>query len=268
MNATLESTLTKQQYKNFGPRPIAGFAKGAAIWANVRYDDECGNGHNTFAITGHVTEPGKRDWACGGCIHEEIAAAFPELAPLIKWHMCSSDGPMYYVANTVYFAGDKDHNGQRKGEPSRYSYGVRFGDSPVTHVLRSKSFFHFLQERKGEFQVVAIAHPPTKDTYKYADNWTFVGYGDQWHECPFSSEVEAREFAEGMNRCKVEFVQLPTAFSEGKERELDAARRAAIWPDATDEDLTAPGLKTRLEDRLPALLAEFRAAVESLGFTY
>jgi hypothetical protein len=32
--------------------------------------------------------------------------------------------------------------------------------------------------------------------------------------------------------------------------------------------LTAPGLEQRLMDRLPALLAEFKAAVESLGFTF
>ena len=40
------------------------------------------------------------------------------------------------------------------------------------------------------------------------------------------------------------------------------------WPDATDEDLTAPGLKERLEARLPALLEAFQAGVESLGFTF
>lgn len=93
----------------------------------------------------------------GGCIHGEIAKHFPALAPFVKWHLCSSDGPLHYVANTVYLAGN---------------------------------------------------------------------------------------------------------------RELDAARRAAIWPDATDEDLTAPGLEQRLEARLPALLAEFRNAVESLGFVF
>ncbi len=106
----------------------------------------------------------------GGCIHGEIAKHFPELAPFIKWHLCSSDGPLHYVANTVYLAGDRDCWGLRRGE--------------------------------------------------------------------------------------------------GKDRELSAARRAAIWPDATDEDLTAPGLEQRLEARLPALLAEFRKAVESLGFVF
>jgi hypothetical protein len=45
-------------------------------------------------------------------------------------------------------------------------------------------------------------------------------------------------------------------------------RNAAIWPEATDEQLMADDLKEQLEARLPALLAEFQAAVESLGFTF
>lgn len=50
--------------------------------------------------------------------------------------------------------------------------------------------------------------------------------------------------------------------------DLAAARVCAVWPDATDEELTAPGLEDRLMARLPALMAEFKAAVESLGFVY
>ena len=66
----------------------------------------------------------------------------------------------------------------------------------------------------------------------------------------------------------MEFVEEPIEWSEGKKRELDVARRAAVWPEATDEELTAPGLKERLEARQAGLVAEFRAAVESLGFVF
>lgn len=55
---------------------------------------------------------------------------------------------------------------------------------------------------------------------------------------------------------------------EGKERELDKARASAIWPDATDEDLTAPGLRDRLKQRLPALISEFKEMIDSLGFEW
>ena len=89
----------------------------------------------------------------------------------------------------------------------------------------------------------------------------------KWHECPFDTEQEALDFLYALQHCEPKFVTFMT-LRQGQRRELDRARHAAIWPDATDEELTAPGLKERLEARLPALLAEFRAAVESLGFTW
>jgi hypothetical protein len=33
---------------------------------------------------------------------------FPELAPFLKWHLCSTDGPLHYIANTRYHAGFRD----------------------------------------------------------------------------------------------------------------------------------------------------------------
>jgi hypothetical protein len=80
----------------------------------LRFDEKCKNGHSTFSITGEVIE-GVRVVG-GGCIHDKIAKVFPKLACLIPWHLCSTDGPMHYVANTIYLAGDRDCNGLRKGE--------------------------------------------------------------------------------------------------------------------------------------------------------
>ena len=51
---------------------------------------------------------------------------------------------------------------------------------------------------------------------------------------------------------------------EGKQRQLDAARNCAIWPDATDEELMADNLKERLMARLPALMKEFHADMKEL----
>ena len=63
----------------------------------LRYDDQCGNGHNTFSMTASGRD-------MGGCCHEEIVQAFPDLEPFIKWHLCSSDGPLHYIENTIYHA--------------------------------------------------------------------------------------------------------------------------------------------------------------------
>lgn len=79
------------------------------LTVTIRHDDPYRNGHNSFAITGETEDS-------FGCIHDEIAATFPELAHLIKWHLCSTDGPMHYVANTLWHVSDRDHYGLRKGE--------------------------------------------------------------------------------------------------------------------------------------------------------
>ena len=55
---------------------------------------------------------------------------------------------------------------------------------------------------------------------------------------------------------------------EGKPRELDLARSKAVWPDATDTELLAPDLESKLIARLPRLLDEFKRDIEALGFTY
>ena len=127
------------------------------ITAEVRFDDECKNGHKTFAITGEILREAKTGrWVfdCCGQIQDDIAKHFPDLVPFFKWHLCSTDGPLYYLENTLYWVDEGD---------------------------------------------------------------------------------------------------------------LEAARKTAIWPDATLEQLQD---EEQLKARLPGLLAEFRAAVESLGFEW
>ena len=115
----MNSTLTYNQTKTFRKDYVDESGQPCVLIATVRYDDQCKNGHNTFSISGDLYDRseyirgestithanGKRLWlgSCG-CLHEEIAKRFPELAPVIKWHLVSSDGPMHYVANSMYHA--------------------------------------------------------------------------------------------------------------------------------------------------------------------
>lgn len=156
MNILPVSKRVLEQFKVFK----TATAPGKWIRAIIRFDDKCRNGHNTFSITGETWD------GSGGCIHDEIARAFPHLAPFIKWHGVSTDGPTHYVANTVYHAGER--------------------------------------------------------------------------------------------------------IGEGKKRDFAAARSCAVWPDATDEQLSAEPaeLKKMLLARLPALMADFKADIEKLGFEY
>ena len=119
---TTKSQLTKHQVRWYGPKPISGYGRGAEITAIVRYDDQCGNGHNTFSITAEVVTPAsraRRDIEAGGCMHDEIARIFPELAPLLPWHLCSSDGPLHYVENTMYWLGRRGYTNGGPGDPPK-----------------------------------------------------------------------------------------------------------------------------------------------------
>lgn len=224
------SKLVKDQSKQIRADYFNG-GEPETLIVTIRFDDRCGNGHNTFSITGELYrappvrgertvkhESGKTLWChSGGCIHDEIAKHLPQLAKFIKWHLCSTDGPMHYVANTIFLAGDRDHNKLRKGE-------FRQLIDRETKLPLWK-----LDDSGWKQRTVAAAEKPEPVVM-------------QW--VPWGTE------------------------GEGKERELDKARKAAIWPDATDEELMADDLAAKLTARLPALMVEFQAAVEELGFTY
>jgi hypothetical protein len=57
---------------------------------------------------------------------------------------------------------------------------------------------------------------------------------------------------------------------EGKARNLDAARASAVWPDATDEELSVEpeDLRNKLQARYAHLMADFRQAMDSIGFLW
>lgn len=172
----------------------------------LRYDDDCGDGHNSFSITGECD-------GNMGCIHDTIAKYAPHLIPYLKWHLCSSDGPMYYIENTTYHAGDTDYNGMKKGEKRwcRHRDGT-----PLWQVPHHTSL------------ISSDKQPPNIEWEPYYQ------------------------------------------IGEGKERDLDAARRCAIWPDATDEDLCRPKeeLTILLNNRVVPIMWEFKEAMDSLGFVY
>ncbi len=99
------SKLIKSQYKEFEVKvansKLCPSENGRILTIVVRYDDQCNNGHNTFSITGSTPET-RSNGGMAGCIHDFIEEQKPEFRDLIKWHLCSSDGPMYYIENTLY----------------------------------------------------------------------------------------------------------------------------------------------------------------------
>jgi hypothetical protein len=227
-HARENGTWINQTWRSFG-RPIAGYGSGAMLSVKIRFDDSCKNGHDSFAITAEVRRPKARDIEAGGCLHDDIAKVFPELQPLIKWHLTSTDGPMHYLANTVYHAANRDCHGLHKGE-SRQLRNGKTGE-PAWHLvavndLGEETEIHQIEKYRDGFD-----QPKHRYTLEYRP-WCRIG--------------------------------------EGKARELDHARSAAVWPEATDAELSIEPdeLRKVLAARLPALLADFRAAMEGAGLLW
>lgn len=273
--------LVTQRFES-APRKVSGYGQPATMRVSVRFDDSCGNGYQTFAITAEVKATRKcRDpWLAGGCLHDEITRVFPEFGPLIQWHLTSAGPRSTAIQNALYLAGNRDCWGRAPGDPCRYASTLQFDGVPVRQRVKESFWQWLLDGREAGVQFGAIGVPYAgKSERVFNPKFTLVARDDsgdhepftsRWENCPFDDQVEADEFAEAMNTCSVEFSKLPVAWSEGKARELEAARRAAKWPDATDAELSVPReeLRAVLEARESGVRAQFREAMESAGFTW
>lgn len=109
----------------------------------------------------------------------------------------------------------------------------------------------------------ADEHGPTHAWVYFTGRSDPLGVGEAKERLVGYVKAGEAKKAEGKEGYRVQWDE-----KTAKVRNLDHARNSAVWPEATDEELTAPGLKERLIDRQAALMDEFRQAVESLGFTY
>lgn len=266
------SVLTKSQKKTFSKKIDAK----RTITCTLRYDDQCGNGHNSFSITGAITNSsirGEDKTECCGCIHEEIVKHFPEFNHLIKWHLFDSKGPMHYLANTLYFASNRDCHGKLKGEPYRYETKMFFNDVPVPLKDYGQKFIQFVKDTDPKnIKIVECQYKErTGNDYKFTPKYTFNSFnshkkdnGADWYGAPFDSHLEASQVLEALLNCKISYQTEPTSWGEGKEPELEAARNASVWPEASLEDFT----EEKLLARLPALIGDFRKDIEACGFVF
>lgn len=220
----------------------------------IRWDDSCGNGRNSFAITGEIwasSKEGKaygRDCECCGCIHDEIIKHLPHLEKYIRWHGMFADAPMHYVANTMYHVSDKDCWGRRKGEGYAFEPHLLVS-STVGETTATSS--HRISKELADALAPLTKHPGNYyDVRDDAEN-------DKDRVLHYES---TKDF--------VVLTSLPTLFSEGKERDLNAARSCAVWPDATDEELLADDLEEKLLARIPSLITDFKHDVEELGLQW
>jgi hypothetical protein len=72
----------------------------------MRFDDSCGNGHNTFSMTWMSKEYYQglwQDWSCGAITYADAKKYFPKFAKYHRWHLCSTISPLHYLENTAYW---------------------------------------------------------------------------------------------------------------------------------------------------------------------
>lgn len=67
-----------------------------------------GNSHPHFSVTCAIGTPRELksgDWQAGGCMHDEIEKAWPEIKPIIALHLSNADNgePMYAEENGFYW---------------------------------------------------------------------------------------------------------------------------------------------------------------------
>jgi hypothetical protein len=269
-------------------RKVKGYGAGGSMNVEIRFDDECKNGHNSFAITASIYSDRSRrmgDIEAGGCLHEEIARVFPELKDLIQWHLFDTRGPMHYPGNALYHATDWADSRYAPGEPCQWETRARFGHFPVTFKFE-KRFREYLKARiehsrstlktnpahVAKFEPVPVPYVKrANETYDFGPHYTVTGDDCKaWHEAPFKSLREAQEFCDALNTYELTFERVPTDYAKSKARDLNAARSCANWPEATDEQLCLPSdeLKALLMARLPAMLERFRAAIDAIGFGF
>lgn len=256
------------------------------VEAEIRWDDQCSNGYNTFAITGSGWEKGRRmdpqnpDW--GGSCHDLLIAVFPQLRPLIQYHGMGSKGPTHYVTNTLYHASDRDCWGRKAGEPYNFEPFYLIGSSPL-EVKIPKKVIEFVKaeiERGAPgFVVESVPYAPSADRdYKFGPKFQLAGMpACKWHDAPYDTASEAEGMAAAFTQWAadpdfIKVVSRATSFGEGKIPNFDHARSCAMWPDATDDQLQDAD---QLIERIPLLIGTFKQELEAFatdhnweGFTY
>lgn len=268
----LKSILVKKQVKQLIKNDVTvNGQKYKKVVCNIRYDDQCGNGHNSFAITGdfyvNQREIDRNDPSMCGCCHDDLVKVFPEIAHLIKWHFSSSDGPVHYIANTLYNARECDTANCKVGDPTKFEKFVLLGNSGYPHKFGS-GFTAFLEEAQKSgwiLKPLAIAHKKEPNGYDFSEKYSIEGFDCEWYQCAFDNINTVTGFCNTANKQGFAIVNKPVAWAKAVTPNLEAARNSAVWPDATIEQLQDKDL---LQARLGGLLSEFKADIKSLEFTF
>lgn len=137
--------------------PLPGFEPGDKRYLTVNAVlRDLGQGPY-FSVTGEIVNKrfnsARRDEA-GGCLHEEILAQWPDLAPLVALHLSTVDGvPMHAVDNGRYWLGLTAYKSSHRIEVDG---GLTEVDLPYIPLVANH--FRITEEEAGRLADEAARH--------------------------------------------------------------------------------------------------------------
>ena len=139
--------------------------EGNPIYIQIRLNDECKNGHQDFSITGSIYQKGKpkidKYNIAGGCIHEEILKARPDLKIFVSLHGCDLEGiPTYAVENGFF------------------NLNTGFNNKPTDSQAFKDEFCEYYRITPAQFDVLKTS----KNQLQYALNLQGLNILQQWKE--------------------------------------------------------------------------------------
>lgn len=253
------NTTTQTPASNNLRHTIDTFAnEGNSMRIKIRLNDECGNGHQDFAITADIFEKGKPKidkyiMMCG-CCHDEIIAAHPELKIFVDLHLCDYKGiPMYAVENGYYHL--------RNG----------FNNTPSDSSKFKIEFCEYYRVTIRQFEVLNTSENKTQ----YALNIKKLHILDQWE----NQAREAISILEGLTGKQFLIDSKRTQFNEPTpeqvEEENEKQESGYYTPEAkliratAEIDKLQDELSNEEELKLNAVLTEYniKKQVLSIGGT-
>lgn len=193
----MKETVNKLKYK------IRTQTKdGNNIEIEISLDDDCKNGHNDFSITASVYQAphwngGNRDqfFISGGCCHDDILAARPNLKIFVDLHLADVNGaPMHAIENGFYHL-SKGFNNTKPNDPSfktEYCDYYRLNEKQfdILSTSEDKTVFAYYLSKLG---IVAQWKKQANEAIVLLEEWTEEKFKDDSTKLP-NVELTTPEF--------------------------------------------------------------------------
>jgi hypothetical protein len=152
--------------------------EGNSMYIKIRLNDECKNGYQYFSITCDIYEKGKpktdRYFISGGCCHDEILKAKPQLKIFINLHLCDYKGiPTYAVENGFYHLenGFNSTKTEDKNFKSKFCEYYRITDGQFHKLSTSKNKLQFALNLQN-LGILEQWEQEANKAIKLLENWT------------------------------------------------------------------------------------------------